>query len=143
MTHPTVTQALLPCPFCGGEAAIDGTRYGYPASHWAKCSNCGSCTTEYTNRASAARAWNTRATEASTAARIAALEGAVTALCRVLGPVGMTLAERECIDEPLPREAVILSFMGSGASDQVTVGEYEDAMREARAAFTATEGEGA
>lgn len=51
----------LPCPFCNGEAAITSTLYGYPASHWVKCGNCGACSTNYSNRGSALTAWNTRA----------------------------------------------------------------------------------
>lgn len=76
---------------------------------------------------------HTEAAELKT--RVEAAHAAVNALCRVLGPVGMTLAQQECIGEPLPREAVILSFMGSGASDNVTVGELEDAMELARQAL--------
>jgi hypothetical protein len=72
-------------------------------------------------------------------AELAEARAAIRALCRVLGPVNMTLAERECIDEPLPREDVIFSFMGSGASDHVTVGEFEDAMKLARQALAGKE----
>jgi len=74
------------------------------------------------------------------AARITALEareaelvGALGKLQRVLLPVEMTLAQQECIDEPVPDSAVILSFMGSGASDSVTAGEYREAINTARA----------
>lgn len=58
MTDTTPPEA---CPFCGGEAAITSTLYGYPASHWVKCGNCGACSTNYSNRRSALTAWNTRA----------------------------------------------------------------------------------
>jgi hypothetical protein len=80
----------------------------------------------------------TRASDARIAeleAKVKRLEGALGSVRRLLLPVTMTLAEHECIDEPLPRDAVILSFMGSGASDHVTVGEYEDAMKLSAAAL--------
>lgn len=68
----------MPCPFCGGEAAITSTLYGYPASHWVKCGNCGACSTNYSNRGSALTAWNTRAN--ADARLVEALEEARTAL---------------------------------------------------------------
>ena len=72
------------------------------------------------------------ATQADALAVMREAEAVIQAFSRILGPVYMTLAQQECIDEPLPREAVILSFMGSGASDNVTVGEVEDASNNAR-----------
>lgn len=52
--------ALLPCPFCGGEAERDKVRFGYPPSYWVKCANCGSSTTAYSNAEAADRSWDTR-----------------------------------------------------------------------------------
>lgn len=52
---------LLPCPFCGGEAEIKQTEYGwfYPAcTNWS-CS-CNWCEA-YKTEAEAVEAWNTRA----------------------------------------------------------------------------------
>jgi Lar family restriction alleviation protein len=52
---------LLPCPFCGGEAKIDGTswtpRDGKDQA-WATCKKCGTYGPSSTN---AITAWNTRA----------------------------------------------------------------------------------
>lgn len=64
------------------------------------------------------------------------LEGALKAFYRLLLPIHMSLAERELIEEPLPDTAVLFSFMGSGASDQATVGDYREAMRLADAALS-------
>jgi len=52
---------------------------------------------------------------------------AARGIVRALLPINMTLAERELVDDPLPDPAVLFSFMGSGASDHVTVGEYRAA----------------
>lgn len=75
MTHPTVTQALSPCPFCGGEAKVVAP-LGWGNVRSGECGNrnCSATGPWARNEAEAIAAWNTRATEASTAARIAALE---------------------------------------------------------------------
>lgn len=74
----TPTHTPLPCPFCGGEAAVTSTSYGHPVSHWVKCGNCGACSTNYSSRKSALTAWNTRAD--SHHRLVEALEDARTAL---------------------------------------------------------------
>jgi hypothetical protein len=43
---------------------------------------------------------------------------------RSLNPVWMTFAEREMIEEPIPPEAMLFTFMGSGASDNTTAGDF-------------------
>jgi hypothetical protein len=54
-------------------------------------------------------------------------------LSRCLLPVHMSMAQHELVDEPLPDSAVVLHFMGSGASDQVTAGEVRMALAAANA----------
>lgn len=68
-------------------------------------------------------------------ARIAELEDVVKAYQRVLFPITMTLAERECVDDPANDSDILFSFMGSGASDRVTVGEFRAADTRARTAL--------
>jgi hypothetical protein len=60
---------------------------------------------------------------------------ALHGLRRVLLPVHMTLAEREIADDPVPDDAVLFSFMGSGCSDRSTVGEFNAADKAALAAI--------
>lgn len=60
-------------------------------------------------------------------ATINELVEAMHGLRRIMLPMHMTMAEAECVDEPIPDDAVFLSFMGSGASDQVTAGEFRRA----------------
>lgn len=81
--------------------------------------------------------WQTpeQTVEGKALARIEALEAAVEKLLRCLMPVTMGLAQAECVDEPLADGSVVLSFMGSGASDQVTAGEVRAAIDAARAAL--------
>ena len=50
-------------------------------------------------------------------------------LRRCLLPVWMGIAECELVGEPLADSAVVLSFMGSGASDRVTAGEVREALK--------------
>jgi len=68
------------------------------------------------------------------------LEAAV-ALSRCLLPVSMSLAQCELVDEPVPDGAVVLHFMGSGASDQVTAGEVRAAIAQFNSALTRIGGE--
>lgn len=63
------------------------------------------------------------------------LVAAVEQLARCLLPVHMTLVERDLIEEPVADDAVVLSFMGSGASDRVTAGEVRSALAAAEAAL--------
>lgn len=65
---------------------------------------------------------------ATLSARVETLEADNGKLRRCLLPVQMVLAQAECVDDPLPDSAVVLSFMGSGASDQVTAGEVRQAL---------------
>jgi hypothetical protein len=69
-----------------------------------------------------------RAGHAARDAEVEALRAENERLRRCLMPVMMMMAQAECIDEPLPDDAVVLSFMGSGASDQVTAGEIRAAL---------------
>lgn len=66
---------------------------------------------------------------------VAALVEAVSAYRRLLLPIYMSLAEREMVDEPLSDDAVLFSFMGSGASDHSTVGDFRKADELALAAL--------
>lgn len=126
MTHPTVTQALSPCPFCGGDARFTERATARDEAGFFCAVSCfcggysahahqhGTGPTPESARSQAIAAWNTRATEASTAARIAALE-----------------AENGKLREVVQRAQAII-----WASTYVN---WHDA---ARAALTATEGEG-
>lgn len=64
------------------------------------------------------------------------LAEALMAYRRLLLPIDMTLAERDMTDEPLDDGAILFSFMGSGASDHVTIGEYRAVRERAAAALT-------
>lgn len=50
-------------------------------------------------------------------------------LRRCLLPLEMAFAEAEMVGEPIADDAVVLHFMGSGASDQVTAGEIRKALQ--------------
>ncbi len=71
-------DALLPCPFCGGEAKIDGTswttRDGKDQA-WATCKKCG---TYGPSSADAIAAWNRRSPTALAAACLALVARART-----------------------------------------------------------------
>jgi len=60
-------------------------------------------------------------------------------LVRLLFPVELVLAQAAAVDEPIPDDAVVLSFMGSGASDRVTAGDVRIALAAAGAAMHAAE----
>lgn len=49
-------------------------------------------------------------------------------LTRLLLPTQMMLAEFELLGEPVAGDKTLFSFMGSGASDMVTVGEFREAI---------------
>lgn len=66
------------------------------------------------------------------------LVGAISKLGRVLLPIDLGLAQAELVGEPVPDSAVVLHFMGSGASDQVTAGEYRAAIAAATTAVART-----
>ena len=55
---------------------------------------------------------------------------------RIFMPTIMSLAEIELVDEPVKDDAVLFSFMGSGASDFVTVGEFRKALNSISAAIS-------
>jgi hypothetical protein len=92
--------------------------------------------------------WRERASEIATlntriesmAGDIARLREALDKMGRCLLPVHMGLMQAVCVGDPLPDQAVVLSFMGSGASDQVTAGEVREALDAAHAALTAAPG---
>ena len=69
-TEPTPTDALLPCPFCGGNArkvkhseGSPGTT-GYDRWHGVACAGCNACVgardRRFRTSAAAIAAWNTR-----------------------------------------------------------------------------------
>ena len=70
----------------------------------------------------------TMITDCTDNATIDAQDATIARLRRCLLPVQMLMAQAECVDEPLSDSAVVLSFMGSGASDQVTAGEVRAAL---------------
>lgn len=55
----------------------------------------------------------------------------ISDLKRLMLPAFMSLAEAELVDEPVPDEAVVYHFMGSGASDSVTAGEFRKVLKAA------------
>lgn len=57
----------------------------------------------------------------------------IRALKRLMLPAFMALAEGELLGEPEDPNAVVYHFMGSGASDMVTVGQFRAAMFRANA----------
>jgi hypothetical protein len=66
---------------------------------------------------------------ATVAAEVERLRKQVSDLSRCLLPVWMGMAEMEMVDgKPPADDAVVLNFMGSGASDRVTAGEVRKAL---------------
>jgi hypothetical protein len=53
---------------------------------------------------------------------------------RLLNPVWMSLAEMAMVGEPLSDDYKLFTFMGSGASDMSTVGEFREVMGDEREA---------
>ena len=82
------------------------------------------------------------ATETQSQATIDELVGALRGMLRIVLPIDMGLAQAECVDEPVADDKVVLSFMGSGASDRVTAGEYRAAVSDARTILSRHKGEG-
>lgn len=78
---------------------------------------------------------------AEAATTITELVSALEGMLRIVLPVEMGLAQAECVDEPVPDDKTVLSFMGSGASDRVTAGEYRAAVSDARATLSTVRGE--
>jgi hypothetical protein len=78
-------------------------------------------------------------TEKPTMSDMNKLREALEKMSRCLLPVTMGLAEAELIGEPPADDAVVLSFMGSGASDRVTVKDINDAFASAREALSVPE----
>lgn len=64
-------------------------------------------------------------------AQVSEMTGERDRLKRCLLPVWMTMCESELVGEPMPDSFVVLHFMGSGASDQVTAGEVRAALKTA------------
>lgn len=79
------------------------------------------------------------ATTEALRAEIEALREALSGLARLLLPIEMQLAQAKAADEAIADDAVLFSFVGCGASDHVTVGEYRAAISNARNALKMTE----
>ncbi len=121
-----MSEELKACPFCGGEQTATAPEL---LGWWAGCKAC-SGGIGHATEAEAITSWNTRADPALAAAQadVARLTAENSKLRRCLMPVWMTIAEHDMIKEPLPDDARVLSFMGSGASDFVTAGEIRAAL---------------
>jgi hypothetical protein len=77
-----------------------------------------------------------RETIAGLEARVEALTGALKKHRRLLMPLAMELAQAEVAGQSLGPETVLFSFMGSGASDQVTLEMFLDAEDASRATLS-------
>jgi Lar family restriction alleviation protein len=57
-------EKLLPCPFCGGQAALYGNETRHPNTKMCRvhCAACEASGANYATRQEAAHAWNTRLT---------------------------------------------------------------------------------
>jgi len=64
--------------------------------------------------------------------QLAAAREGLGGLLRLFLPIDMQTAQAEMAEHPVDPNAVLFSFMGSGASDHVTVGEYLAATDSAR-----------
>jgi hypothetical protein len=67
---------------------------------------------------------------------VEALTGALKKHRRLLMPLAMELAQAEVAGQSLGPETVLFSFMGSGASDQVTLEMFLDAEEASRATLS-------
>jgi len=80
--QPTITQALKPCPFCGGEPALDAAEVDEPsfspedqlAISWIVGCSCSAFLGPFLDDAEAIAAWNTRASLAAQDGLVEALE---------------------------------------------------------------------
>ena len=77
-----LTEALLPCPFCGGEAEMI---HGAPGSHYVKCKQCGAASDDRFED-SAIAAWNRRSAIASRQAVVKPDLATVEAVARKVNP---------------------------------------------------------
>jgi hypothetical protein len=68
-------------------------------------------------------------------------EAAIAALTRLMLPTVMALAEGELVGEPAKDDDMVFHFMGSGASDMVTVGQFRNALALANAYLEKYQGE--
>lgn len=78
---PSDRVALEPCPFCGGKAKREKTKFGRPVMRWIKCQSCDSSTGAYYKVQDADAAWSTRHREDSARALVEALEKCRKQLC--------------------------------------------------------------
>lgn len=104
-----MTERLLPCPFCGGEAIRCGNNEDNPR-HWIMCRNCHACPGgDVPDRLAAETAWNTRAATADVDAAAAIVLGAAV-LTRIENPAAREIAIRNALTmamqnpSPQPRE---------------------------------------
>jgi len=67
--------------------------------------------------------------EANQPPEVEELQQQIAAFKRFTLPLFMSLAEREIAGDPVPDDAILFSFMGSGASDQTTVAHFKKALR--------------
>src|SRR6185437_5981908 len=61
MTEPKPTEALLGCPFCGGEAQLHDSDWCEPPEWSIYCSVCSAITPGNTDKTLAVATWNRRA----------------------------------------------------------------------------------
>lgn len=57
-----MSEELLPCPFCGGEAVLHHYYYK-ECAYWVQCDACRVSTLAYLDKEYVIRAWNTRVQE--------------------------------------------------------------------------------
>ncbi len=111
-----MNEELLPCPFCGKSEALLVQQTG---SQWSVCcGNCGVETIWIDGEKAAIARWNRRAQRKP--------------LKDALGPLrawwAMNEAQWEICEETPADDAIILHFMGSGASTAVTAGQLRVAL---------------
>lgn len=135
-TAVTDQQALLNVIQADTDAAVNAARDIYMANSDVLC---GADVEAMEDALTEAFAAHRLSTTADLTRQLAEVREALAAINRVLLPIDMQFAQAECIDEPIPDEAVVLHFMGSGASDQVTAGEYRASKDAIRRSLTSKE----